>query len=68
MNKFAERLPEARKEKDMLQETLAEKLAVIQSTVSGWERGKHEPSFDMLLAICKVLDCDPNYLLGFSDL
>ncbi len=67
MNKFAERIKELMKIKSLTQNSLAIKLGVAQKTVSRWCAGQREPNFDMLLAICKELDEDPNYLLGWDD-
>ena len=35
--------------------------------ISYWESGKHEPNIEDLLLLCKVLDCDTDYLLGKID-
>ncbi len=67
MNKFAERLKESLKIKEMTQYKLAKLLNTSHQTVSRWCNGTNEPNFDMLLAICKELDEDPNYLLGWDD-
>ena len=65
--RFNDRLRELREEKEMLQQHLASLLQVQQATVSAWELGKNEPSIEMLKKLAIVLDCDVNYLVGFSD-
>ena len=35
---------------------IARKLNVGQTTLSGWERGFREPTFDMVLKIAKLCD------------
>ncbi len=67
MNKFAERLKEVLRVKELTQYKLAKALNTSHQTVSRWCAGMREPNFDMLLAICKELDEDPNYLLGWDD-
>jgi len=67
MEKFGKRLREARKEKGMSQIALAKKLKVNQSTLSGWESGKFQPSFELVRQIALILECDTNYLFGVFD-
>ena len=45
------RLVELRKEKNLSQEELAEKLYVSRQTISNWERGKTYPDINSLLLI-----------------
>ena len=45
------RLVELRKEKNLSQEKLAEKLYVSRQTISNWERGKTYPDINSLLLI-----------------
>lgn len=63
-NKFAERLQEARKDKNLTQTALAKALGFAQSTISGWEQGVREPCFDDLIKICDFLEVSADYLLG----
>ena len=67
MTKFATRLAEVRKAKGLNQTQLANMLNVKQTTVSGWEIGRHEPNYDLLRQIIIILECDANYLLGVVD-
>lgn len=61
---FNERLKDLREEKGLLQQDLAIILNVCKSTVSGWEVGRNQPSYDMLLVIAKFFDVSVDYLLG----
>ena len=61
------RIREAREEKGLVQSQLAEILHIDQTNISRWESGIFEPSAEMILKICKALDCDPNYLFGFGE-
>lgn len=67
MNKFSERLTEVLKEKGISQSQLAKKINMSQSIVNNYCRGKHEPPFDTLILICKVLGETSDYLLGLTD-
>ncbi|MFI3166189.1 MAG: helix-turn-helix transcriptional regulator [Bacillota bacterium] len=67
MNKFAERLVEVLKIKGISQNKFAKKLEIAQSTMNGWCKGYREPSFDMLITICKELEESADYLLGLED-
>lgn len=65
--KFAERLRELREEKGCSREQLAHTLKVSVRTISYWENGKRECSFEMISAIADYFDCSVDYLLGRTD-
>lgn len=67
MNKFAERLTEELKVKEISQNKFAKVIQVNQQTVNRWCNGDREPNFDMLVTICKELDISADYLLGIED-
>lgn len=50
------KIKQARQEKRWKQKHLAEQVHVEPVTVSRWERGQHEPDFDMLHAIAVATD------------
>lgn len=52
--KFSENLKRARVAANMTQALLAQKLGVDQRTISAWEKGVAQPSFEMLAVICDV--------------
>lgn len=64
MNKFDSRLRDLRIEKNMSRAELAEKLHVTIRSISYWETGKRECTFDMLIAIADIFDTSIDYLLG----
>lgn len=67
-NKFADRLLELRKEKGISQEKLGEALDGYKKTsISEWELGKKEPSFDVLLKVAEYFNVSTDYLLGRVD-
>lgn len=46
----------ARVEKDLSQEGLAEKVGVTRQTISLIETGDYNPTLNICISICKVLD------------
>ena len=67
MNKFKERLKEVLKENHLSQNAFAQKISMSQSVVNNYCSGKREPSLDVLISICKVLNVSADYLLGITD-
>ena len=53
-----------RREKNLTQEALAEKLGVSNKTVSKWENGKSMPDYAVVEALCRALDITVAELLG----
>ena len=53
-----------RKEKNLTQEQLAEKLFITDRAVSKWERGLSLPDADKMLSLCNILDINVNELLN----
>ena len=53
---FAENLKNLRKSYNMTQRELAEKLLVDQRTISTWEKGICEPSFQLLAQLCDIFE------------
>lgn len=51
--KLSENLKNIRKENNLSQEQLAEKLGVSRQAVSKWESGQSYPEMDKVLLICK---------------
>ena len=66
MSIFSNRLTEVRKDRNLKQKDLADKLGITPARLSSWELGKRTPDITMLSQISKVLDVDPNHLLGIS--
>ncbi len=73
---FGSRLREqrirAKLEQAELGERLAEKIparkkSLTQGVVSRWELGKGLPRFEVMPALCEVLGCSADYLLGRED-
>lgn len=67
MSAFAERLKELRKQNNITQVQLAEKLGVSKGTVAMWEIGKREPNFETVNILSDIFDKRMDYILGYSD-
>ena len=52
---------------NMSQWELAKRIGMSQSIVNNYCTGKHEPSLDVFVAICKELGESADYLLGLVD-
>lgn len=61
------RIKEIRKRKKITAKELADHVNVSESTMSLYENGKHEPTFETLSKIAKYLEVSVDYLLGVSD-
>ena len=62
--KIGKFLAELRKEKEMTQEQLAEKLNVARRTISRWETGNNMPDIDILIEISDLYDVDLREILN----
>ncbi len=60
---FAENLQYLRKQKNITQEQLAERLEVSRQSVSKWESGQSYPEMEKLLQMCDMFHCDLNILM-----
>ncbi len=63
-SKFEIRLKELREEKGLLQADLAKILNVSKSAVSGWEVGRNQPNYDMLITIAQFFEVSTDYIIG----
>lgn len=59
---FKDRLKEARLNRGLTQEQIAEKIGVAKSTFTGYEKGNSEPSMYTISQIMNVLKVDANFL------
>jgi len=65
-SKFTERFRELLAENGMNQTTFGKKYGISPNTVAKWCNGT-EPSYDMLIFICKEFKERSDYLLGLTD-
>ena len=62
--KIGKFIAELRKEKNMTQEQLAEKMGVTDKSISRWENGKTMPDISMLSILANELNCTIQELLN----
>ena len=53
-----------RREKNLTQEQLAERLGVSKSVISAYENEVHLPPYDVLLKLSRIFGVSTDYLLG----
>ena len=61
---FANRLREARQRKGWTINQMAEKVGIAVNSISGYERGKSEPTMFALTLLAETLDVTTDYLTG----
>lgn len=65
---FKDRLRSLRKEHDITQQMLADKLGVSRPLIGHWESGQKEPGLAVLIMISKIFGVSVDYLLGIDKL
>ena len=66
--KIGKFIQEKRKEKDLSQQQLAEKLGVSNRTISKWENGNGMPDYSIINDLCTELDISINELFSGEEL
>ena len=61
---LSENLKKIRKDNNLSQEQLAEKLGVSRQSVSKWENGEAYPEMDKVLQLCKMFNLNIDELLN----
>ena len=61
---LADNLKKIRKDNDLSQEQLAEKLNVSRQSVSKWESGQSYPEMDKVIQICNLFNLNINELIN----
>ena len=64
---FSERLKILRKQAQLTQVDVAEKLGISQPAYASWERGIKKPTQENLVKIAQLLNVSVDYLVGNSD-
>lgn len=67
MATYSERIKELRRNRNMSQQDLADRLDVNKVTVSQYERGVRRPNIDVVSALCDIFNVSTDYLLGEDD-
>lgn len=68
MIELGARIKELRVGKGLSQQELAEKLGVMQHTVSKYENNVKRPSLEVLVSLADILDTTTDYLLGIEEI
>jgi transcriptional regulator with XRE-family HTH domain len=63
---IGQRIATIRKERGLGQVDVAEKLGIVQSLVSRYERGEFRIHAELLCQLADILDVTPNDLLGYA--
>ena len=64
MDAIGERIKEARQERGLSQEELAQIINSTKSAISRYESGKRQPRIEQLKSIASALDVDVNWLMN----
>lgn len=60
-------LRQTRKNRNLKQSEVAERVGVANSTYANWEQGSNRPNTDQLVSLCHVLNVSADVLLGIDD-
>lgn len=61
---LVERLKEARNNKGLKQQEVADQLGIKANTISNWEKGRTEPDIDTFVKLCQIYQIDCAALLS----
>lgn len=64
---FNKRLKQLRVERNLTQMDLAEILNLRPTTISNYESGRNEPTYDKLKILAEYFDITLDYLMGVTD-
>ena len=65
---FAERLKSLRKEQNLTQQKIAEKLNISRGSYAQWEAQRTQPSSKSVETLANFFDVSTDYLLGNTDI
>lgn len=64
---FGRKLRKLRKDNNLTQKQLADKLEITKATVSAYETNTKYPSIEVLIKISNIFNVSSDYLLGLSE-
>ncbi|MBQ8427326.1 MAG: helix-turn-helix transcriptional regulator [Clostridia bacterium] len=67
MKKFAQRLRELRKEKNLSMKALAKQIGTSDVAINNWENEINEPKATYLYRLAKFFNVSIDYLIGLED-
>ena len=56
-----------RTEKGLTQKELSARLGFTERVVGHYESGHSQPSIDVIIKLCEILECSADYLLGIKE-
>lgn len=62
--RFCQNLKQIRKDCELTQKQVAEKLGVVESCYANWEQGRTEPNIEMLRKLCKIFQVQIDELIN----
>jgi len=65
INVIGQRIADRRKELELKQSDLGQRVGTTQDVVSRWERGVVTPHISMLVPLAEALQTTPNWLVGY---
>ena len=63
---IAQKLKELRMSRRLRQDQVAEMIGVTKSTMSAYENGTRQPSYDVLICLARLYHVSTDYLLGLT--
>lgn len=67
-NIFKKRLKELRKEYNITQQELSNKLGIVRTAIANYETGRTNPDLETLSLLAEIFDTSTDYLLGRTNL
>lgn len=67
LKRFAKRLKDLREEKGMTHRELAKLIGCSSGLISHYENCKCEPGLTNILAMCRIFNETPDYLIGVTN-
>ena len=64
---ISDRIKELRKDKNISQKALGQKIGVSQKAIDYWERGVNEPKASYIIALADYFGVSADYLLGIKE-
>ncbi len=62
--KFCQNLKMIRKDCELTQKQVAQKLGVVESCYANWEQGRTEPNIEMLRNLCEIFQVTIDELIN----
>lgn len=64
---FPERIIEIKKQKNLLQKTIAESIGITVRNYQRYEKGEQQPTLPVLIKLADYFDVSLDYLVGRTD-